>query len=735
MDPLADLNDAQRRAVQHVDGPLLVLAGAGSGKTLVITRRIAHLIARRVAPWNILAVTFTNKAAGEMAQRVEALGVRAGATICTFHAFAARLLRQHAAPAGLGGSFSIYDQDDQLRCVKEAMQALEISPANFAPRAVQAEISRAKNRLVGPEAYAEQAAEHFRKTVAKVYPQYDRLLRANRALDFDDLLLRTVLLFRDHPEIRTALSERYRYLLIDEYQDTNRAQYVIAHGIALEHENICATGDPDQSIYGWRGADLNNILEFESDYPDALVVRLEQNYRSTQPILTAASSLIARNLRRKHKDLQAVRPGGTDVQVVRLQDGQAEADEVARIVERLRSEGLALRDTAVFYRVNALSRLLEESFRQRGIAYQIARGVEFYNRKEIKDVLAYLRLILNSDDDLSCRRIINVPPRGIGAVTVARLAEAAQVAGRSLLAACAQPAAAGLGTAAAGKVTEFARQMSELALRAALPVPELIKHVLVDTGIEASLSEGEEQLQAQRNVQELVSAAAEFQEAHPEASLADYLYQVSLVSDIDSVDPQMGAVTFMTLHAAKGLEFAAVVMIGCEDGLLPFRRPDDRDDDVEEERRLAFVGMTRAKDRLFLTSARSRMLRGAQRRQVASPFLSEIGRQGVVRTDKSRPERGGRMSLEDYRRRALAETDPFHEDADQRAMIEAMEAADLIPAEFAGIRPGRRVWHPKYGPGQVLSVSPDGTRTRAVVQFDRSGRKTLILERAKLEPL
>ncbi len=737
MDLLADLTDAQRQAVTHVEGPLLVLAGAGSGKTRVITRRVAHLIQQGIAPWHVLAITFTNKAAGEMAQRVAALGTPRGATIGTFHWLCARLLREFAAEADLPRNFTIYDADDQLRCVKEAMKQGGLAEENLSARAVHSAISRAKNELLDAPAYARKARRFFEQSAAKVYPLYQRILQANSALDFDDLLLRTAFLMRDHPELRLLLGQRYRYILIDEYQDTNHAQYVIAHGMALEHENICATGDPDQSIYAWRGADISNILDFEADYPNAVVVRLEQNYRSFQPILTAASSLIARNRRRKKKDLVAVRQGGPDVQVIRLADEHAEAAEVCALVARLRQEGRSYRDVAVFYRVNALSRVLEEAFRKAGIAYQIARGVEFYNRKEIKDVLAYLRLIVNAADDLSCQRIINIPPRGIGSATVNRLLAAASQCGVSLLAACGQPESAGLGSAAAAKVAAFARLMAELG-RVEGAVCGIIEHVVAASGMERAFADDEEQRQALRNVQELISSAEEFDQANPQATLADYLYQVSLVSDIDSVDPQAGCVTFMTLHAAKGLEFPVVFIIGCEEGLLPFERQGENQRDVEEERRLAFVGMTRARDLLHLTSARHRMLRGVRQRQVESPFLSEIGREGVTRTDKSPTEPAPRrapVSVEEFNRRGVSAGGPFHQDAEERAMIEAMEAADLIPPEFAGIRPGREVRHPMFGTGRVVSVSYDGTRTRAVVQFDRSGRKTLVLEKAQLEPL
>ncbi len=746
MDLLSDLNESQKRAVTHVEGPLLVLAGAGSGKTRVITRRVAHLVKQGVSPRSILAITFTNKAAGEMARRVETLGVPGGAFIGTFHSFCFRLLREFADQTRLPKEFTIYDKSDQTRCVKDAMKRLEIPKDQFAPGAIQSAISRAKNKLTDAHRYAAEAKGFFQQTAARVYTLYQRILAENGAVDFDDLLLRTACLMRDLPDLREMLGRRHRYILIDEYQDTNHAQYIIAHGMAAEHENICVTGDPDQSIYAWRGADISNILEFESDYPNALVVRLEENYRSTQPILTVADRLIAHNRRRKHKRFIATRGGGLDVGVIRLDDEHAEAAEVTDLVAALGRDGVGCRDIAVFYRVNALSRLLEEAFRRAGIAYQIARGVEFFNRKEIKDVLAYLRLLANPDDDLSCRRIINVPARGIGAVTVNRLADAAEanpdISG--LLAATAEPHRAGLGKAAAARVATFSRLIDELSADLNRSVREIVETVVTRSGIEAALkgaaskSTDDQQRQALRNIEELITSAAEFDQGNPDATLADYLNMVSLVSDVDMVDSESGAVTFMTLHAAKGLEFPAVIIIGCEEGLLPFDRGDGKDRDLEEERRLAFVGMTRSQDRLYLTSAKHRCLRGQTTRQVESPFLTEIGSESVCRIDKTTQEMPSyrpRTRLSGRQVGARRDRDGFYEDIDNRAIIEAMEASDSIPDEFAGISKGRLVRHPKFGAGKVLKISYDGMRTRAVVQFSNIGKKTLILEYAGLKPM
>ena len=409
MDLLSDLNEPQREAVRHVDGPLLVLAGAGSGKTRVITRRVAHLIEQGIPPWQVLAITFTNKAAGEMRERVVALGTPRGATVSTFHALCARLLREFAEPAGLGRDFTIYDRNDQLKLVKEAMAKLDLPTDRLPPAKVHAAISNAKNDLQTPEAYARQAGDFFAKKVVEVYRQYEKLLAANNALDFDDLLLRVVYLMRDRQDIRELLGRRYKYILIDEYQDTNHAQYLLAHGMAMEHENLCATGDPDQSIYAWRGADISNIMEFEQDYPNAKVVRLEENYRSCTPILASASRLIARNTRRKDKTLWTRREGGAKVRLLQCPDEHAEAREVASAsppTTPAAGNGATWPSSTASTPCRAV---LEKALREQVIPYAIARGVEFYNRKEIKDVLAYLRLMANPADDLACERIINVP--------------------------------------------------------------------------------------------------------------------------------------------------------------------------------------------------------------------------------------------------------------------------------------------------------------------------------------
>lgn len=746
MDLLQDLNDPQREAVTHVDGPMLVLAGAGSGKTRVITHRVAWLIQQGASPHNVLAITFTNKAADEMRNRARALGAAGGATLCTFHALCARLLREFAPEAGISSNYTIYDRDDQIRVVKEAVAGLYTHGSRFSPQAIHAAISRAKDDLKTPPALAGEVGTDYMKTVVEVYREYEKLLAGNNALDFDDLLLRVAFLLRDHDEIRRRLSDRYRRVLIDEYQDTNRAQYIIAHSIVGEHGNICATGDPDQSIYAWRGADINNIMEFEQDYPNALVIRLEENYRSSKAILAAASKLISRNVLRKEKALWTRREGGGDVHVLHCDDAHSEAAEVVSRIAGLHTLGRNYGDVAIFYRLNSLSRLLEESLLQAGVPYRIARGVEFYNRKEIKDVLAYLRLLVNPDDSLSCRRIINIPARGIGAVTVKRLAAFAEAPGRSMLDACRAAADVGLSAAAAKKVRAFAGLIDDLGGEADHPVRKIVEEVISRTGLEDMLREGgEETRQALANVGELINSAAEFDARSEGGTLGDYVRQVSLVSDVDGLETGGGAVTLMTLHSAKGLEFPVVFMVGCEEGLLPFERSQVGDSwqsytpqDLEEERRLAFVGMTRAMEELTLSCAVERMVRGKTERQAASMFLAQIGTERVtvedlttapaVRPRHSRPGAGGFYA--DSKQRSAIEALPAGDDQRQR---DASEAESPYPAHYEYLREGCTVRHPAFGVGKLLSLKQQWPQTRATIDFQHVGRKTIVLRHTELE--
>ncbi len=767
MDLLADLNEPQREAVKHVDGPLLVLAGAGSGKTRVITRRVAHLIEQGIPPWQVLAITFTNKAAGEMRERVMALGTPRGATVSTFHALCARLLREFAEPAGLGQNFTIYDHGDQLKLVKEAMTKLDLPTDRLPPAKVHAAISNAKNDLHTAEAYAQQAGDYFGKNVARVYREYEKLLAANNALDFDDLLLRVVYLMRDRQDIRELLGRRYQYILIDEYQDTNHAQYLLAHGMAMEHENLCATGDPDQSIYAWRGADISNIMEFEQDYPNAKVVRLEENYRSSAPILASASRLIARNTQRKDKTLWTQREGGLKVRLLQCPDEHAEAREVAKRIKAYHAGGGQWGDVAVFYRVNALSRVLEKALREQVIPYAIARGVEFYNRKEIKDVLGYLRLMANPADDLSCARVINVPARGIGATTVGKLESWAAAHNARLLEACAMADEAGLASATAKKVQAFADMIRSLASAPGQAVRDIVEEVIRRSGMEKSLGgDDEDNRQARSNLAELVTTAAEFDQEFG-GTLPQYLQQVSLVSDADRLEGDGGTVTLMTLHAAKGLEFPVVFMAGCEQGLLPFVRTEESAsgwsvvgapvEGLEEERRLCFVGMTRAMNELTMCCARQRMLRGQTTSQTPSQFLYEIGSEDAENEELVAPPAPDAWAS---RRHGAAYSKGgfggprrggFYADVSEREQIEAMEdpaagfgrqpfgdedPADqpAPPPEYEHFRTGSRVRHPMFGSGKVVSIDRQPwPQTRVTVAFDMFGVKKLVLAQAKLE--
>ena len=743
MNILGDLNEPQRQAVMHVHGPLLILAGAGSGKTRVITRRVAYLIEQGVPPWQILAITFTNKAAKEMVDRIAALGVPQGVTACTFHSLCARLLREFADLVELSPQYSIYDTLDQKRLVKLAIEQAGLPGYAVTPGAALHVISRAKMRLQDAAAFEREAALFADRQMAKVYRAYEGLLAAASALDFDDLLLRVALLLSQHPEIRRLLGQRYGFVLIDEYQDTNHAQYVIAHGIALEHENICATGDPDQSIYSWRGANIGNILEFEQDYANATVIRLEENYRSTPQILAVADRLIGHNRRRKAKTLFTRRPGGPDVNIIAAADEHAEAAEVVRRVRCLAGQGVRHDDMAVFYRLNSLSRVVEDAFRKAGLPYRIARGVAFYNRKEIKDVLAYLKLMLNPRDDLACERIINVPSRGIGATTLMRLREHAAARGLGLLAAAGADGVEGLGKAAAHKVAGFAALIAELAGQGLSPVQAVLERVLTRTGLEQELrSTGSEDRCELANVEELVTSAAEFDRDNPSATLADYLHLVSLVSDVDRFEGGTGAVTLMTLHAAKGLEFPAVFIVGCEEGILPFHRPGEMDSDEEEERRLCFVGVTRAKEHLAFFRARYRGLRGSRQRQAPSAFLAELDGPSVQHVDLGEPHFELMENEQDRgegRQDAAGEApDPIYDDDgfyDPQAPAPAAAGQDEANGTADTLPPGRRVRHPKFGQGRIIRTGRSGPYSSAVIDFDHYGRKTVILQFARLELL
>jgi len=632
-----ELTASQRKAVLCHNGPLLVLAGPGSGKTRVITYRIAALIASGVQPSSICAITFTNKAAEEMRTRYLATpGAFAGlrraqssrAHISTFHSLCVRILRQYAAQAYVKPNFSIYDASDQVRCVKAAVKDCGLDSTNFAPAKMLDAISALKTKLIDVDTFKTRAYDFFTRALAKVYACYQRTLEEANALDFDDLLAKTATLLADCGDVCSELGNRFKFLLIDEYQDTNHVQYEIARLLVSSHNNICVTGDPDQSIYRWRGADVGNILAFESNWPDATVIKLEENFRSSPKILRIADNLISFNYNRKPKTLIPTRPDAGQVCITALDDEVEEAFAVAMQVKQLFDEGASLSDIAVFYRVNSMSRVLEEAFIKNKIPYQIVRGTEFYSRKEIRDVLAYLKVLVNADDEAALLRIINTPARGIGKTTINRVAAYAAVNKITFFQALKRVERVdSLSKAGKAKIAVFVDMLERFKTDLAVEVAHLIERVFIESGLSDSLvAAGDEGRDAVENVRELINAAAQYDQQTQSPSLLDYLQQISLFSDVDTYDAAGNRVALMTLHTAKGLEFENVFIVGLEEGLLPHERSNtDDEDEIEEERRLFFVGITRAKTNLYLSYARYRNIRGQSLRTIPSPFLYELG--------------------------------------------------------------------------------------------------------------
>ncbi|NTU83974.1 MAG: UvrD-helicase domain-containing protein, partial [Chloroflexales bacterium] len=637
------LNPAQRRAVEAIAGPVLVLAGPGSGKTRVLTHRVAYLIkAVGVDPYDILAVTFTNKAAREMKDRLAALigrGVAQALTVGTFHSLCARFLRKDIVHLGRERDFVIYDSDDQERLMRRVLRDLNLDEKQNPPRAIQARISSAKNELVSPAEYARLNRTYFDEIVVRCYERYQALLRESNALDFDDLLVETVRLFDQHPEVLERYQERYAYLLVDEYQDTNRAQYILVKQLAAKRRNLFVVGDDDQSVYGWRGADIRNIRSFEQDYPDAQVILLEQNYRSTQAILDTAQAVINAGDKRKHvKKLWTENDEGFQVSLHEGYDQDEEAAFVADEVARLVASGdFTLRDCAVMYRTNAQSRALEESLSRRGIRYQIVGGIRFWERKEVKDLLAYLRLAYNPYDSISLTRVLNWPTRGIGERTEAELIRWATQLGVPVFQALKELESEGVQTPFSARTTSalhgFLRLADELGeVRRQLPLVELIERLLERVNVREALVReygAEEADDRWANIEELTAIAVRYSELPIEAQLPTFLEEVALVADVDKLDPEADAVTCITLHQAKGLEYPAVFLIGLEDGLLPHSRSLDERDKLEEERRLLYVGMTRAKRRLYLCYAFRRTSFGRTNISTPSRFLADIPRELV----------------------------------------------------------------------------------------------------------
>lgn len=761
---LDDLNPIQQKAVLQTEGPLLIFAGAGSGKTRVLTYRIAYLIQEQgVSPWNILAVTFTNKAADEMRERVERLLGRAakGAWVSTFHSACVRILRREIERLGFGRNFVIYDEQDQQRHLKTVMKELDLDFKLFPPRTVQSAIDHLKNQGVMPDQFIPVDFNVFQKRIGLIYQRYQEDLRRNNALDFGDLLNFVLILFRRFPEVLRAYQEQFHYILVDEFQDTNVIQYQLIRQLGKRFRNICVVGDDDQSIYRWRGAEIGNILNFEKDFPDAQVITLEQNYRSTKCILLAANAMVSRNRHRKKKNLWTENPDGERITYYSAED---EADEARFVVREIKAQcgpsggkGFSeraprtYRDVAVFYRINAQSRAIEDELVRNRIPYTVVGGMKFYERKEIKDVLAYLKLIANPSDSLSLRRIINIPPRGIGEKTLDKLETFSKERGISLY--------EGLRLAIEERwvsplLQETLREFIELIETfrkdaSVLSVSQLAMAVLTKTGYLHRLREErtEEAISRIENVEELVNVMMEFEKGSEEVSLEAFLDRASLVTDVDLWEDQGNRVSLMTLHCAKGLEFPLVFIIGVEEGILPHYRRGEEIEDLEEERRLFYVGITRAKEKLFLSRAETRYTFGTTRMNLPSRFLDEIPSDLVVEEERREPS--GRLFEEGAEPWDFQQDEqegggtehfpvaPFGSAVDRSAHEEreAPGGVAWVPEGFFPLRIGMRVRHPKFGDGRVSAVEGVDENQRATILFEGVGRKRLKVRSAPLEIL
>lgn len=801
MDLYGTLNDKQLEAVTCTEGPLLVLAGAGSGKTRVLAHRIAYLIEeRQVNPWNILAITFTNKAAGEMKERVGRT-VSYGADsvwVSTFHSTCVRILRRHCEALGYGTNFSIYDSDDQKTLVRQVLKKLDVDTKLYRDRAMLGYISDAKDRLVSPAAFEEEAVDFREKKIALIYQTYQEELFQNNAMDFDDLIVKTVELFKTCPEVLAYYQERFRYIMVDEYQDTNHAQFKLVELLAAKYRNLCVVGDDDQSIYRFRGADVQNILDFEATFPGAKVVKLEQNYRSTKNILAAANEVICNNYSRKGKELWTANAQGDLVRYHQFGSGEEEADFISCSLKELAGSGRDWKDLAVLYRTNAQSRLLEEYCIRQDVPYLLVGGVNFYQRKEIKDILAYLKTIANGVDDLAVLRIINVPRRGIGAATIGKITAFASEYGLHLYDGVkAVGQVPGIGKAAQ-KVKAFADQIEAFRKIAEDPeksIGDLIQAILDDTGYQKELEEEGEDGDEGRleNIQELISKAVSYSEEEETPTLDGFLEQVALVADVDRMDEDQSRVTLMTLHSAKGLEFPVVFLAGMEDGLFPSSQSifaEDRSA-LEEERRLCYVGITRAMESLVMTGARMRMVHGETRFSKISRFVEEISEEHLEksrprmaadgwRTDKDAGEGGGAGGRDRRGGRAVVKgsvssfapgNDPYQDPYASRELqgrssqaaedfgrLQGVQGYGALEGRTAIARPvggaaafgktfsvakashldykaGDRVRHVKYGEGVVNAIK-DGKRDYEVtVCFDKAGVKKMMASFAKLEKL
>lgn len=757
-DLLKGLNDKQKEAVQSTEGPLLIMAGAGSGKTRVLTHRVAYLIEEKnVNPWNVLAITFTNKAAREMRERVTGLLDESGRDIwvSTFHALCVRILRQNIDQIGYNRAFSIADPSEQRTLVKHILADLNYDPKKFDPRSVLGAISNAKNDLLTPADYRKTTTTPFEAVIADIYDEYQRRLKANQALDFDDLIMKTISLFQDNPEILQYYQDKFHYIHVDEYQDTNQAQYQLVTMLAKKYQNICVVGDSDQSIYGWRGADMKNILNFENDYPNATTVMLEQNYRSTKNILGAANNVINNNIERKPKELWTDNNEGEQISYYR---GQTGTDEVHYIVQQIRdqmqSNNYGYGDFAVLYRTNAQSRAVEDVFLKANIPYTMVGGHKFYDRKEIRDVLSYLTLIANPDDSMSFERVINEPKRGIGGTSLAKLQSFADENGWSLLQAAQNVQIAnGISSRARNSIEAFAKKITDLQKMAEfVSITELTDATLDQTGYRKSLKDSKtlESESRLENIDEFLTVTKQFDdriendentsETEGVTKLVDFLADLALVSDQDDVEEEPSQVTLMTLHAAKGLEFPVVFLVGMEDGIFPLSRSMLDQDQLEEERRLAYVGITRAQKKLYITNAFSRMLYGKVQNNMPSRFIAEIGDEYL------HSENAVDQSQRDYfgkKRSGSTSTEYPFDNKMQRATATTVRATrSTVISDNTGSGADKKLWiagdkveHKAWGTGTVVKVTGKGEDAELDIAFPEQGVKRLLAAFAPIKKI
>lgn len=738
-DMLQSLNAEQRRAVETTEGALLIIAGAGSGKTRVLTHRIAYLIAtRKASPWNILAITFTNKAAREMQERISKLVGADGRHIwvATFHSMCVRILRKEIEHIGFTSNFSILDSGDQLSVIRGCMKKLNLDTKQFNPQVIQAAISTAKNEWLTPSRFEQQAEDYFATIVAKVYTMYQKQLQSNNSLDFDDLILSTIQVFKDAPHVLEVYQKKFKYIHVDEYQDTNRVQYMLCQMLADQHPNICVVGDSDQSIYRWRGADMTNMLNFEGDYPTATTILLEQNYRSTANILHAANEIIQHNVGRKPKKLWTVSEKGPKIKIYQADTEYDEGYFVLSEIKKKDTTNKRYADYAVLYRTNAQSRVIEESFIKSNIPYQIVGSVKFYDRKEIKDLLAYLRLISNMDDDISLERIINVPKRGIGIATMAKLTAAASSRGTSVMKVLTSMGDLDISPKAKGALGRFHSLISNLNHQIeAVSITELTEKMLELSGYKLELQQ-ENTLESKarlENIDEFLSVTQQFEQKNEDSSLLSFLTDLALIADIDTVDDdeskeQKDAVILMTMHSAKGLEFPVVFIVGMEEGIFPHSRTFNDNEELEEERRLAYVGITRAKEELFLTCAHTRMLFGRTNTNPPSRFLEEIPDEVKEDVSPGLGTRYGRFDPDSRKMTSASYGGRSHPTTNASVtMTSAMDQVKEARAQTEIYHPGEKVSHVKWGAGVIVAVKGEGVNMELHIAFsDPVGVKRLL---------